>query len=297
VSSFHRRLIGGALVVLIPLLVVAVIVGGGSLVGRFASHASVAKSSPKNLTTPTSAAESTPTPTPTPTDQPSKKASNAEFAAFFAPDFTGGASCKFSHQLVAIGGPTLTVTYPKGSSAQSAGAPYGGAQLCVPFAGGAVTDVTISYDVRFPVGFQFVKGGKLPGVYGGKQPFSGGKHNPYGWSMRLMWRANGAAEVYGYISNTTGYGNDWTGGGLAFQADGQWHHLAEHVHLNSPGQADGYVTLSYDGRVYVDKTGLAITTTGTPVKGLFFSTFYGGHDATWSPTADMHIDFANFHRS
>jgi hypothetical protein len=191
----------------------------------------------------------------------------------------------------------LTVTYAQGSSAPSAGAPYGGAQICVPLAGGAASDATLSYDVRFPVGFQFVKGGKLPGMYGGVEPFSGGSHNPNGWSMRLMWRTNGAAEVYGYISTSTGYGDSWGRGNFSFQADGQWHHLAEHIHLNTPGQSDGYVTLSYDGSTGINQTGLAITTTATPISGLFFSTFYGGHDSTWSPTADMHLDFANFHAS
>jgi hypothetical protein len=191
----------------------------------------------------------------------------------------------------------LTVTYPAGSSAPSAGAPYGGAQLCEAFAGGGARDATLSYDVRFPVGFQFVKGGKLPGMYGGVQPFSGGRHSPKGWSMRLMWRADGAAEVYGYISNSTGYGDAWGSGNFSFQADGQWHHVAEHIHLNTPGQSDGYVTLSYDGSTHVTQTGLDITMTDTPIDGLFFSTFYGGHDSTWSPSADMHLDFANVHAS
>jgi hypothetical protein len=296
-SDQYRAFFAGAILVLVPLLVVALFLGAGPLSSRLVAHGPVATKTPQNLQTPTPSVE----PTPTPTDQPvapaGKKATSAEFAGFFAPDFAGKTSCKFSHQLVAIAGSTMTVTYAKGSSAPSAGAPYGGAQLCVPFAGGSAADVTISYDVRFPVGFQWVKGGKLPGVYGGKQPFSGGKHNPNGWSMRLMWRENGTAEVYGYITNSTGYGDDWTGGGLAFQADGQWHHLAEHIHVNSPGGSDGYVTLSYDGTVYINKTGLAITSTNTPVSGLYFSTFYGGHDATWSPSADMHIDYRNFHRS
>jgi hypothetical protein len=224
-------------------------------------------------------------------------ASASELAGFLGADFAGKPFCLFKSQNATISTGTLTVTYPAGSSAPSAGAPYGGAQLCDAFAGGGARDATLSYDVRFPVGFQFVKGGKLPGMYGGVQPFSGGKHNPKGWSMRLMWRADGAAEVYGYISNTTGYGDSWGRGNFSFQADGQWHHLTEHIHLNTPGQSDGYVTLAYDGTTHINQTGLAITTTDTPIDGLFFSTFYGGHDASWAPSADMHLDFANFKAS
>ena len=210
------------------------------------------------------------------------------------PDFIGTPFCLFSHEVEQINGNVLTVTYPAGSTAPSAGAPYGGAQICIPFASGPEIDAVLNYYVRFPVGFQWVKGGKLPGLYGGVEPFSGGNHNPNGWSMRLMWRAGGAAEVYGYISTTTGYGDDWGRGNFTFLADGQWHLLTEHVHLNSPGQADGWVSLAYDGVEHIRQTGLAITTTGTPISGLFFSTFYGGHDSTWAPTADMHIDFMDF---
>lgn len=54
------------------------------------------------------------------------------------------------------------------------------------------------------------------------------------------------------------------------------------------------MTLSYDGSARITQTGLAITTTDTPIGGLYFSTFYGGHDSTWSPSDDMHIDFAAF---
>jgi hypothetical protein len=225
------------------------------------------------------------------------RAMAADLAAFFGSDFAGKSFCHFKHQSTSLSAGVLTVTYPAGSSAPSAGAPYGGAQLCEAFAGGGARDATLSYDVRFPVGFQFVQGGKLPGMYGGVQPFSGGGHNPDGWSMRLMWRANGVAEVYGYISNSTGYGDSWGRGSFSFQADGQWHHLSEHIHLNTPGQSDGSVTLSYDGSAHIRQTGLAITTTDTPIGGLYFSTFYGGHDSTWSPSDDMHIDFAGFRAS
>jgi hypothetical protein len=154
--------------------------------------------------------------------------------------------------------------------------------------------MTLNYEVRFPVGFQFVKGGKLPGMYGGVEPFSGGGHNSNGWSMRLMWRKNGAAEVYGYISTTKDYGNDWGKGNFFFKADGNWHQISEHIHLNTPGQSNGWVTLSYDGIQYINQTGLAITTTNTLIGGLFFSTFFGGHSSSWAPKTAMQISFANF---
>ena len=109
-----------------------------------------------------------------------------------------------------------------------------------------------------------------------------------------MWRTNGAGEVYGYIATTTGYGNEWGKGNFTWLADGQWHQVIEQVHLNTLGKSDGWVTLSYNGKQVIDQTGLTITTTDTKIGGLFFSTFYGGNDSTWAPTADEHIDYMKF---
>jgi hypothetical protein len=109
-----------------------------------------------------------------------------------------------------------------------------------------------------------------------------------------MWRTGGAAEIYSYISTTTGYGDEYGKGNFNWRADGQWHTVSETITLNSPGQANGTAALAYDGVTYVNQTGLAITTNATPITGLFFSTFYGGHDTTWSPTSTTHVDFQNF---
>lgn len=233
----------------------------------------------------------------TPAQSPGNQSNTggSSLATFFGSAFRSNAPfCLFKHQEVSIANGVLTANYPAGSSAPSSGGPPGGAQICEPFSSGSATDMTLNYEVRFPVGFQFVKGGKLPGMYGGVEPFSGGGHNPNGWSMRLMWRKNGAAEVYGYISTTKGYGNDWGKGNFSFQADGNWHQISEHIHLNTPGQSNGSVTLSYDGVQHIDQTGLAITTTNTPIGGVFFSTFFGGHSSSWAPSALMHIGFENF---
>jgi hypothetical protein len=154
--------------------------------------------------------------------------------------------------------------------------------------------MALTYSVRFPVGFQFIKGGKMPGLYGGVEPFSGGSHNANGWSMRLMWRTGGAGEVYSYTANTTGYGDEYGKGSFFWQADGQWHTVTERVTINSPGQSNGTVTLAYDGKQVISQNGIDVTNRAVPVNGLFFSTFYGGHDKTWAPTANESIDFTNF---
>lgn len=48
--------------------------------------------------------------------------------------------------------------------------------------------------VAFSKYFDFVNGGKLPGLYGGSGTCSGGTHGPACFSIRLMWRSEGEGE-------------------------------------------------------------------------------------------------------
>jgi hypothetical protein len=213
--------------------------------------------------------------------------------AYFAPDFTGPATRQFSQQFIAPVGTYVEVTYPAGSSAPSSGVP-GGAQASLPVAKGKVTDATLTYQIRFPVGFQWVKGGKLPGLCGGTC-WTGSNNGPGGWTTRFMWRGGGAGEVLLSDATTTGYGTDLGLGSWSFQADGQWHSISQRIHLNTPGQADGYVDVTYNGAVVAHLTGITFRSDlTTQIDSLMFSTFYGGHDSTWAPTATEHIDFSTF---
>ena len=62
---------------------------------------------------------------------------------------------------------------------------------------------TLSYNVYFEPGFDFAKGGKLPGL--SANDFDSGctedgnvKRTPQRWSERVMWRENGRVELYSY---------------------------------------------------------------------------------------------------
>ena len=62
---------------------------------------------------------------------------------------------------------------------------------------------TLTYDVYFEPGFDFAKGGKLPGL--AAAAFDSGctedgnvKRSNSNWSERIMWRANGRVEMYSY---------------------------------------------------------------------------------------------------
>jgi hypothetical protein len=109
-----------------------------------------------------------------------------------------------------------------------------------------------------------------------------------------MWRTGGAGEVYSYTANTVGYGDEYGKGNFTWQADGKWHTITERITLNAPGQANGSVTLTYDGKQVINQPNIDVTHNAVPVTGLFFSTFYGGHDTTWSPTTNETVDFTGF---
>jgi hypothetical protein len=62
---------------------------------------------------------------------------------------------------------------------------------------------TLTYNVYFEPGFDFAKGGKLPGL--ASKMYDSGctedgnkKRRGTNWSVRLMWRANGRVELYSY---------------------------------------------------------------------------------------------------
>ncbi|KAF8172083.1 hypothetical protein BJ912DRAFT_994396, partial [Pholiota molesta] len=58
------------------------------------------------------------------------------------------------------------------------------------------TNVTLQYSVFFPADFDWVLAGKLPGLYGGHTGCSGGNAARTCFSTRLMWRQEGAGELY-----------------------------------------------------------------------------------------------------
>ena len=96
--------------------------------------------------------------------------------------------------------PVMQVTYGSGSF----GGNDGGVQLFSLF-NGSISPQTmlLTYDVAFDEGFQFVQGGKLPGLRGGPdtQGCEGGSqaNGTNCWSTRLMWRTAGAGEGVSFI--------------------------------------------------------------------------------------------------
>ncbi|KAJ6565448.1 polysaccharide lyase family 14 protein [Mycena vulgaris] len=243
-----------------------------------------------------------------------------------------------THDFVAApdGKQAMEAKYPKGSYIPSK-QPRGGFSFYAP--GPADVDfttakeLTFGYSIMFPQGFQFVKGGKLPGIYGGDDATtavscSGGRRDPTCFSARIMWRPEGAGELYTYLPDPSDpqfaandklckmpnsecnptYGASIQRGAFTFPT-GEWLTISERVKLNTAGEADGELELFVGGKSVISATGLIIRDSDKGrMRGIQacrplleihsrlnnFQTFFGGATPDWASPVDQQVFFADF---
>jgi hypothetical protein len=88
------------------------------------------------------------------------------------------------------------VLYPQ-NSINPGTKPFGGAQFYAsPLNIADAQAMQFTYSVFFPSDFDWVKAGKLPGLFGGRPSCSGGDAATDCFSTRLMWRQDGMGELY-----------------------------------------------------------------------------------------------------
>ena len=193
----------------------------------------------------------------------------------------------------------MRVSVPKGAidpaTMSRRGLPRGGAGFKSMVVASGSDRAVFSYRVRFPSEFQFVRGGKLPGLYGGAGN-SGGviPNGTDGFSFRLMWGKDGAGEVYAYLPSSITYGTGFFRGKFRF-VPGTWHQITQELQLNTPNKSNGTLRLWFDGIFVGEQTDLLIRTVETlKINGFFFDVFFGGGDDSFAPPADTYLDFSNF---
>lgn len=188
----------------------------------------------------------------------------------------------------------LEVSYPKGSiDPATKTVPRGGSGFLYPLSTPRFSGC-LTYEVKFEKGFEFGKGGKLPGLFGGNAP-SGGADTGSGFSTRYMWREGGAGEVYAYVPDKReAYGESIGRGAWAF-VPGQWQRLEQEVVVNHIGQNDGVLRVWVDGKLLINRTDMLYRVDSSVlVGGLMFSTFFGGHDPSWASPQTQAAFFRNF---
>ncbi len=168
---------------------------------------------------------------------------------------------------------------------------------------------TLSYDVKFHSAFEFVKGGKLPGLGGGEKP-TGCTSDPDemdGWTIRVMWLnagTGGAIVPVLYV-----YDRDRPPGvcgdvyvlpdenpEFVFHT-GSWYRVDLQVQMNSTmGGHNGWARLYVEGVLVAEATDLSLKATlGMGIDTFMFNTFHGGDDNSWAPQQEeTYAYFDNF---
>lgn len=185
-------------------------------------------------------------------------------------------------------GNSLRVIYPIGA----VGMRHGGAGWRTDIE--AHDSMCISYRLRFREGFKFVRGGKLPGLGGGRANTGGHRPTGDGWSARFMWLKNATMSAYVYhMDQPTKYGEH-------FKLDtvletGRWYSIKLKVTLNTVGKKDGLIIGWLDGKKVVEKQGLRFRSRNSvKVDKVLFETFFGGGDPSYAPLRNEYIDFDEF---
>ena len=164
-------------------------------------------------------------------------------------------------------------------------------------------ELYLSYDIKFADDFDFVLGGKLPGLCGANSDNAltegcntgGGIPSGFdGWSARSMWRADGELENYMYHAGQQNFYADSLLWNVRAQR-GSWHRIQHRVVLNTVGASDGIIEAWLDGQRVLSNNRMEYRKTESVGINLFyFSTFFGGNDPSWAPQTDQILYFDNF---
>jgi hypothetical protein len=159
---------------------------------------------------------------------------------------------------------------------------------------GSYESMYLEYKVRFADDFDWVLGGKLPGLAGGEVTAGQTPTGEDGWLVRFMWLQDGQGIIYAYHPDMPGkWGENIHFDGAQFQK-GVVQTLGLEVVMNTPGQNDGIIRAWLDGVLVVEETGMRFRDIPElAIDGMAFSTFFGGNTADWAPSKDEVAEFGD----
>lgn len=194
--------------------------------------------------------------------------------------------------------PVLEVVIPKGSiNPDHPTAPKGGIGFrWAPSNMSGARAACLNYSVFLPSDFDFKKGGKLPGLFGGSGPTEGSRADgKNGFSTRYMWRDRGDGEVHAFVPGAPeGRGQSIDRGKFRLER-GKWNTLTQEVVLNDPGQKNGLLRVWLDGELVIQQKGMHYRDTDAlTVDGVIADVFYGGSDPSYAAPKDTRIMLSPF---
>lgn len=160
-----------------------------------------------------------------------------------------------------------------------------------------VNNACIRYRIRFQDGFDWSKGGKLPGLSGVADgvspslPAGGGNPGSKGWSGRIMWGPSGSMESYMYYPTQPEYYGQGFGWARRLD-DGRFHTIRQCYIMNTVGKRNGVLRAWLDGTVVLNKTNFVYRTKrSVHISHMMWSIFRGGSTMDWAGSRDNYIDF------
>lgn len=171
---------------------------------------------------------------------------------------------------------------------------------------GFYEEAYLRYYVKFEDGFDFRKGGKLPGLIGGGDSWSrSGGNQPdgtNGWTLRFMWVDGGKLIVYAYVpKNENGKWGDVKWGqsiDCNFKVEpGKWYCIEQFVNIGTPNKDNGKLKVWIDGVEKVNINDMRfwnVENTNGKIGGIYFSTFHGGNTKDWAPLHNSYAQFDSF---
>ncbi|KAG1736939.1 uncharacterized protein EDB91DRAFT_1238016 [Suillus paluster] len=194
----------------------------------------------------------------------------------------------------------LQLLYPADSVNPSSKSPGGAEFYATPLNLSDAKNVTMEYSVFFPLDFDWVKGGKLPGLYGGHTGCSGGAAAEDCFSTRLCGGRYAPKEkqTKALCSNPQSvcdyeYGLS-IGRGSFHYSRGNWTNLRQDVVLNTPGKQDGTFTLFVDGKQAINRTDIFYLFHAANSTANTRCTFFGGHGDGWATPKQQYTWFKDF---
>jgi hypothetical protein len=152
------------------------------------------------------------------------------------------------------------------------------------------------YTVRFGSDFDYSRGGKLPGLAGGRV-YNGGRPatNGDGFNARLHWNTNGVPTLYLYYQDQPGIYGQHIPMDVSFNfvPNGQYR-ITQYLQMNTSGQANGIFRLWIDGQQVLNRSDIRFMSYPSPViDRVSFDSFFGGGDSSFAPSRNTHADFDN----
>jgi hypothetical protein len=157
----------------------------------------------------------------------------------------------------------------------------------------------LDYQVYFESDWEWVKGGKLPGLVGGSHTSGCNAIVPDGWSARFMWRSGGRGQLYLYHQNRrSGCGDEYFfSNNRAFEKN-KWNRVTQRAVINDPGQSNGLIEAWFNGEKVVTLNNVKlrgnVAANVALVDQVSLQTFYGGSDDSWAPSHTTHARYSQF---